>query len=187
MSDLIDNQDGSYSYEFEAGKPTKLVKESDLQGHKSASQQRETALMSQLAEANRLHDEEHQNFLKEQTARQTFEATAREVEAHRTMAKDWESKHMAEAESHTKTKEQLLGRTKSHMAMLYGVDEETLKDKTLEDLSNLEKAYQLVGAKGGKKPNFDGSGGGAVGGKPPESNDERLDRILEEAKSRNKR
>lgn len=183
-----DNKDGTYSYEVEPGKPTRFVKEPDLLALKESSERKQSEFMSQLAEANRIKDETHQNFLKEKAAKEQFEVIAKEVEVHKAKSTEWENKHKELLAANQKLQEQYLNRTKSHIALMYGVDSAILKDKTMEDLSSIESAYQIVGgSKTAKKPSFDGSAGGDIGGKVTESNDERLDRILTDAKERNRK
>jgi len=156
------NEDGSYNFNID-GKSVRTVKESDLLAVKGGAEKKEGELLSQIAEANRLKDESHNLYLQEQTAREQFEEQAKESPTLKTKVGELETQLSATLESRKQLEEELLGMRRTHLAAQYKVSEESLKDKSMDQLRNLEDALKLVG---GRKPaNYDigpqGVGAGA--------------------------
>jgi len=156
------NEDGTINIMVD-GKVIKHVKESDLLAVKGGSEKKEGELLSQIAEANRLKDETHNQLLQEQAAKEQLEEQAKEGATLKPKVGELETQLNAAQESRKQLEEELLGMKRSHLAVQYKVSEESLKDKDMNQLRNLEDALQLVGNKG-KPAKYDiGPSGVGVG------------------------
>jgi len=162
------NQDGTFTISLD-GKDTKLVKESDLLAVKGASEtartEYETNLAkhhTDLAEANRLKDEEHQQLLQERSAKELAETQATEGATFKTKVGELETKLTAAEDGRKQLEEELLGTKKSTLITFYHVKEDALKDKDLPQLRSMEDTLKIVGIPSGKPANYDGGGGGGT-------------------------
>lgn len=161
------NKDGSVDLPIE-GKPIRFVKEADLLAVKGGAEEKqkewvakETSYTSQVSEAARLRDEAHQNFLKAQAEKEqlaaqykdydTFKGKVGELEKSLTEHKTSLQKHQLELASIIKA--DLISK---------GAKEESLKDKTLDQLRNLQEASKIFGTPR-KGANYDGGGNGTDG------------------------
>lgn len=174
MPDLtyIANQDGSIIAKIE-GQDVKFVKESDLlavkggsESYKTAAEAEKTGLMTELAEANRLKGEEHNTVLQERTAKEQAEEKAKVADTLTTRVSELETENADHKTAREKLEEELLGKTRTILTTIYGVSEDTLKDKDKDQLRNLEEASKVLGKKGGPA-NFDTKGAGVGGGPTP--------------------
>lgn len=165
----ITNADGSVTIKME-GKDTKFVKESDLLTVKGASEQvrkeyedKVTKYQTDLAEANRKHDELHQTLLQKDAALEQLQTKAEEHDTLTTKVGELQSQLSAADENRRKTEEELLGIKRSTFSTTYKVDPEKVKEMSLDQLREAEKNFNLVGFQ--SNPNqparYDGGGGGS--------------------------
>ena len=188
---LAFNQDGSVAIPVD-GKPVRFVKESDLlavKGSKEKLEQewgtKETTFNTKLAEANRLHEESHQQFLQAQAAKEQLAEQYKDYDTHKSRVGELE----IELGSH---KEKLIGYEKElsermRQALIgAGASEESLKEKDLNQLRNLEEAAKVFGRELKPRPaNYDNGKQGGVSA--PETPLDRAKRILEENEERGHR
>lgn len=185
-TNLTFNNDGSIDLPID-GKPVRYVKESDLLAVKGGAESKvkeweneKTQFQTQLAEANRLRDETHQNLLKVQAEKEQLVQRYNDYDATKTKVGGLEKELGSHKESVGKYEKELTNRIKTNL-LSYGAKEDALKDKTLDQLRNLEEAAKLFGDGNKIRPaRFDGGTGGASGGSTPESPTDRAKRILEE-------
>ena len=178
------NDDGSVNITVD-GQSVRYVKESDLLNVKGGSEAKareweteKASYNTQLAEANRLRDETHQQLLEERAARERLTQSQADYDALKTKAGELESQLGSAKESVSKYEAELAGRLRATLISGYGASEEAIKEKSLEQLRNLEEAAKVfgTGSKGSRPANFDG-GSGSNGA--PESSEERARRIIE--------
>lgn len=169
VKDLTANSDGSFSASVD-GKSIRLVKESDLLAVKGASEQDKKAhesqtskLMTELAEANRLRDDEHNKVLQEQAAKEQLVKEAKEAAILKAKVGEFESKLNTEISGHNATKESLLGLMKDRFVNIYRVAPDKVKGMSLEQLRDAEKVLALAGVRGTVSANYDGGAGGGSG------------------------
>lgn len=185
------NQDGSVDLPLE-GKSVRFVKEADLLAVKGGVQNREkewsnkeASFNTQLAEANRLREETHQNLLRTQAERDNLKEQYKDYDTHKTRVGELETELGSHKERLTKTETALAERMRQALAGA-GASEESLKDKTLDQLRSLEEAAKVFGREVKAKPaNYDGGKQG--GGSAPESSLDRAKRILEEHEAQGRR
>jgi len=181
------NADGSISIPV-SGIPTRYVKESDLLAVKGSSETKvrewegkESQLNTNLAEASRLREESHNQLLQERAAKEQLQGKYNDYDTIKTKVGELETSLNASKEVVGKHEIELAGRIRTSLMATYNVAEETLKDKDLSQLRNLEDAAKIIGP--GKntnnKPKYDAAGG-LGGGSTPETPTERANRILEE-------
>jgi len=180
------NTDGSIDIPV-SGQPVRFVKESDLLAVKGGSETKarewETEKVSfntQLAEANRLREESHSLLLQERAAKEQLEKTQPDYDTVKTKVGELETEIGSHKESIGKHEKEIAGRI--HQSLIAsGASEESLKDKDLSQLRNLEEAAKVFGGNKVVKPaNYDGGPGGPGGGSVPETPLDRANRILEE-------
>ena len=159
------NQDGSVTIKID-GKDVKFVKEADLGAVKVQLKDKETevtGLQTKLADANAKYDTEHQTVLQERAAKEQFETSAKESEAHKTKIGELETE-MANLKTvsggHITN---LTERVRTTLVDGYKVDAEKIKDMSLDDLVKAEQTLQLTGVKP-NPANYDGKGAGGGGG-----------------------
>jgi len=182
------NEDGSINLPTgDENKPAKWVKESDLLAVKGGSETKvkewetkETSYQTQLAEANRLREESHQNLLKEQAAKEQLLSKYQDYDATKVKVGELEKTIGSHKESVTKYEKELGDRIRVALVG-HGATEEQLKDKNIDQLRNLEEAAKLFNINGNKKAKYDGGGGG---GTPAENPLDRAKRIIEESETR---
>jgi len=182
------NADGSINIPVN-GTPTKYVKESDLLAVKGSSESKvrewegkESQLNANLAEANRLREESHNQLLQERAAKEQLQGKYNDYDTIKTKVGELETELNTSKEAVGKHETELAGRIRTGLVATYNVAEDTLKDKDLSQLRNLEDAAKLIGPGKAevKKPNYDGGAGGPGGGSAPETPTDRANRILEE-------
>ena len=166
--DFAVNQDGSFTVSLD-GKPVKLVKESDLLAVKGGAESKEAGYLTQLANANGEKGTAHAKWLEAQAAKEAVEAKLKELEPFKLQYEEAGKKLTAAEAGSKQLRDRLLGIMKTTLMSQYGVKEDLLKDKALEDLEKLSEAAKILvtGSKGnGKTPaNFDAAGGnGGAGG-----------------------
>ena len=164
------NNDGSISIEADGGKHVRYVKESDLLAVKGAAEQAKSShetqtskLMTDLAEAKRLHDEEHNRLLQEQAAKEQLLKDAQEAATLKAKVGEYETKLSAAETSRSDYEKNLLDLLKERFATVYKVAPDKVKDMSLVQLRDAEKVLQLTGAGGSKPANYDGGAGGTGG------------------------
>jgi len=180
------NNDGSIDIPVD-GKPVRFVKESDLLAVKGGAESKvkeweneKSKLLTQVAEANRLRDESHTNLLQAQATKEQLEARYSDYDTHKTRVSELEKELGSHKENIGKAEKELADRIRANL-LGYGAKEDSLKDKTLDQLRNLEEAAKLFGNnKGGKPARYDGGTGGPAGGGVPEAPIDRARRIIEE-------
>ncbi|KKN74198.1 hypothetical protein LCGC14_0392840 [marine sediment metagenome] len=168
LTDMVKVKDGAEA----AGKG--FDKEKDAWAGK------ETKFNTDLAEANRIKDETHQELLKASAATEQIE---KERGVHETT-----KSRVTELETETGSQKENIGKLEAEVTKRItqnlignGAAEEALKDKTLEQLRNLDEAAKILGnGNKVKQPaNYD-KDGGAGEGNVAETAVERATRILEE-------
>lgn len=147
------------------GRKPKMVPESDLIAAKRGLEKQIDELKSTHTEESKglktQFDTEHSEHLKSQaeverlnTQLQASSATADEL----SKSKDDLTKLQ---ESYTKLQEAAKSNKVDLLVTKFGVDNEQIKEKTMDELGHLEEALTLVGAKPGQKTRFDTGSGGA--------------------------
>ena len=140
------NKDGSIDIPVE-GKPIRFVKESDLLAVKGGAEEKakewvtkESTYSNQISEVTKLRDEAHQNFLKAQAEKEQLVGQYKDYDTHKARVGELEK----DIENHKKSlksyQEELASRVKNSLLSL-GAKEESLKDKSLDQLRSLEEAY----------------------------------------------
>lgn len=188
---LTFNQDGSVELPVE-GKPTRFVKESDLlavKGSKEKSEQdweqEKGKFQTDLAEANRLREESHQQLLQTQAERDNLTEQYKDYDTHKTRVGELETEIGSGKEKLTGYEKELAERMRQALVGA-GATEDSLKDKTLDQLRNLEEAARVFGREVKAKPaNYDG--GKPSGGTVSEAPLDRARRILEEVEEKGHR
>lgn len=175
------NKDGSVDLPVE-GKPIRFVKETDLLAVKGGAETKEREWVAkeqtyttQLTEATRLRDETHQNFLRAQAEKEQLVTQYKDYDTFKTKVGELEKSVKEHQTSLQKHQEELAITYKTEL-ISKGVKEESLKDKTLDQLRNLREAAKLFSGTIPKGANFDRGTGG--GGSVPESQTERAHRII---------
>ena len=174
--------DGAFSVLVDK-KPTRLVKESDLLAVKESSGSKakewdteRATFTSKLEESSKAQETIRQSLLQEQAAKEAVVAKYADYDTWKTKVGELDKTLLEHKTSLQKHQEELTSRIKSGL-MSAGVKEESLKDKNLDQLRNLEEAARLFAGNQQKKPaNYEGGTGG--GGSAPESNFERAKRII---------
>ena len=180
------NDDGTINVNSD-GTVLKYVKESDLLAVKGGSQTKvkeweteKATFNTQLAEANRLRDEDHNSLLQERTVREQLEDKFKDYETHKARVGELETELNSHKEVVGKHEIELADRIRQTLIAVHGAHEDALKDKNLDQLRHLEEAAKVFGSNTGRLPRYDGGGGGPSGGGVPESSLDRARRILEE-------
>ena len=191
MVDFTFNKDGSVDLPVE-GKPLRFVKESDLLAVKGGIESKqkewdtkEATYNTQLAEANRLREESHQNLLKTQAEKEQIASKYNDYDTLKGKVGELEKNNATLTESSGKYEKELADRIKKELISLHGAKEDALKDKDLTQLRNIESAASIFGTNGHKKANYDGGAGS--GGGASESPLDRAKRIIEEHETKHGR
>jgi chromosome segregation ATPase len=185
------NQDGSVDLPID-GKPIRFVKEADLLAVKGGVTSKETAwetekaqFNTQLAEANRLREETHQTLLQTQAERDNLKEQYKDHDTYKTRVGELETELGSHKERLTSYEGMLVERMRQALVGA-GASEESLKDKTLDQLRSLEEAAKVFGREVKPQPaNYDGGKQG--GGSAPETPLDRAKRILEEHEAAGRR
>ena len=188
---LTFNQDGSVDIPVE-GKPIRFVKEADLLAVKGSKEKAEqgwetekTKFQTDLAEANRVREESHQQLLQAQAAKDQLAEQYKDYDTHKTRVGELETELGSNKEKLTGYEKEL-GERISQALIGAGATEESIKDKTLDQLRSLEEAAKVFGREVKARPaNYDG--GKAGGGGAPETALDRARRILEEHEAKGHR
>ena len=188
--DLNFNQDGSVDLPID-GKPIRFVRESDLLAVKGGSdaktkewENEKATFSTQLAEANRLRDETHQQLLQERASRELMTSKYSDYDTFKTKVGELEKELGTHKESVGKYEKELAGRIRHNLINIHGAKEDAIKDKDLTQLRNLEEAASLFGGKAPAKPaRYDGGSGGPAG-IGTESALDRAKRIIEESEKK---
>lgn len=177
------NNDGSIDIPVD-GKSIRFVKESDLLAVKGSSEAKvrewdneKASFNTQLAEANRLRDETHATLLQEQAAKELLVKTQADYDTHKRRVGELETEVGSHKESVGKLEKELTERLRHSLVNVYGASETAIKDKTLDQLRNLEDAARIIGPRV-KPAKYDGGPSGPGEGAPDELG--RAKRILEE-------
>jgi len=167
-NDLTFNSDGSIDVPVD-GKPLRYVKESDLLAVKGAKEKAEegwnterTTFNTNLAEANRVKEETHQQLLQSQAANEQLKTSQTEHDTLKTRVGELETETGSLKESIGKHETDIANRIRHTLTTYHGAAEDALKDKDLNQLRNVEEAAKIFGngSKGGKPANYDGGAGG---------------------------
>jgi len=188
---LTFNQDGSVDIPVE-GKTTRFVKEADLLAVKGSKEKIEQdwetekgKFQTDLAEANRLREESKQQLLQAQAERDNLTEQYKDYDTHKTRVGELETELGSHKEKLSQYESELAERVRQSLIGA-GATEESLKDKTLDQLRQLEDAAKVFGRDVKAKPaNYDGGKSG--GGTAPETPLDRARRILEEHEERGHR
>jgi len=182
------NSDGSIDIPV-SGKPTRFVKEADLLAVKGGSETKskeweneKSKFQTDIAEANRLRDETRQTLLTEQAAKELLVKQYSDYDTHKNRVGELETELGSVKESIGKYETELASRISASL-LGHGAKEEAIKDKTLDQLRNLEEAARIFGNGKSTIPipaRYDGGQGGSSGGSAPETPTDRANRILEE-------
>lgn len=186
------NTDGSIDLTVDE-KPIRFVKEADLLAVKGGAEGKakeweteKTKLQIDIAESNRLRDENHQSLLAAQAAKEQLETQHSDYDTNKTKVGELETEVGSNKENVGKLETELANRIRQNL-VARGALEDAIKDKTLEQLRNLEEAATLFGNGNPKKPipaRYDGGQGGPAGGSTPTNPTDRATRILEEHDAR---
>jgi len=147
------NQDGSIDFML-GGKAVRYAKESDLLAVKSAAEKQEkvwdnekTQFNTQLAEANRLRDETHQQLLQAQAASEQLAEQFKDYDTHKARVGELETELGSHRERLSGYEKEVTERIRQSL-LAAGVTEDNIKDKTLDQLKSLEDAAKVfVGLK----------------------------------------
>ena len=181
-------QDGAFSVMVDK-QPTRLVKESDLLSMKGANAERQTKwekeqadLTAKVAEATKVSETHRQTVLQEQALREQLSQKYGDYDTLKSRVGEQEKEIATHKATLQKHQEEMAGRVKSNLLLL-GASEESLKDKTLDQLRNLEDAAKMLGRtpQQPKSAQYDGGTGGTNGS---ETQMERAKRIIQEHESR---
>ena len=191
MTNMADtfNKDGSLDIPVD-GKPVRYVKESDLLAVKSGSETKQkewdgekVTFTTQVGDLTKLRDEAHANLLKEQAVREQLTEKYKDYDTHKNRVGELAKELETHKGTVGKYEKELTDRIKSSLIATYSIQEDTFKDKTLEQLRNIEETAKLIGKPAGAKPaNYD-KGGGGTGG-IVESRMDRAKRIIDEQEQR---
>ena len=166
------------------GKNARFVRETDLLAVKSGKEKSEkdwgterSKFQTDLAESIRLREESHSQLLQAQTANTTLTEQFKDHDTIKARVSELETNEATGKDVLTKLEADLTARISRNLINA-GATAEILKDKTLDQLRNLEEAAKIFGGNGGKPPSYDTGKGG--GGSAPESALDRAKRILAE-------
>lgn len=191
QTELTFNPDGSVVLPVD-GKKVRFVKESDLlavkggaEGKEKEWNDKEAGFNTQLAESNRLREETHQTLLQAQAERDSLKEQYQDYDTHKSRVGELETELGSHKEKLAITELALAQRM--HQALVgAGATEESLKDKTLDQLRSLEEAAKIFGREVVPKPaHYDNGKQGASGA--AETPLERAGRILDDAEARGHR
>lgn len=162
----------------------KMVPESDLLAVKVGAEKKEASLLTQVAEANRVKEETHNNLLAMQSAKEQIEEQLKEGVATKAQVDELQTKLTAAEQAVSNSETSLLDLKRTTVASLAGVDVSTLAGKTMDQLGSLEEALKLVGNK--PKPATLDIGGGGGGTVTPTTALEQAAAEIAEARSKSK-
>src|SRR4030042_700756 len=179
------NQDGSIDIAMD-GKPIRFVKESDLLAVKSGKEEatkswegERTKFQADLAEANRIREDAHNQLLQTQANSQKLLEQYKDYDTIKTRAGDLEKEVGSHKEKLSKNEKDLVTRITQNLISA-GAKEDQLKGKTLDQLKQLEMSADIFGRKATPARYDSSRGGGGVA----ESQLERATRILADAEEK---
>jgi len=192
LKDFAANQDGSFQVNAD-GKALRLVKESDLLAVKGASETKakeweterstfnseKSTYTAKLEESSKSSDTIRQQLLQEQAAKEKLAEQIKDHDALKTKAGELE-KQVGSHKELASTYEKELAERITNTLVSYGAKADSLKEKSLTQLRNLEEAARIIGNI--KQPKYDNGGGG--NGPITETPDARAHRIIEEQEKR---
>ncbi len=181
------NTDGSVDLPIN-GANVRFVKESDLLAVKGGSETKakeweveKSKFSTDLAEANRLREESHTEFLQERAAKEQLVTGYSDYDTFKTKVGELETELGSTKESFGKLQIELAERLRHNLITGHGATEEAIKEKSLDQLRSIEEAAKLLGAGSNvaKPANF---GGDRIPGDvtTPETSMDRAKRIIEE-------
>jgi len=139
----------------------KMVPEKDLLAVKVGAERKEAELLTQVAEANRVKEETHNNLLAMQAAKEQLETQLSEGTATKAQVDDLQAKLKTAEVSVSGLTNKLLDQKRAIIAS-YGVDVSTLVGKTQEQLDVWEEALKATGQKPIPARLDVGGGGGGI-------------------------
>ena len=173
-------QDGAFTISMDK-KPVRLVKESDLLAVKGSSEAKlnewnteRATLTSKVEESTKAQETVRQELLKEQALKEQLATKYKDYDTLTSRVGELTKELDTHKTSLQKHQEELTKRIKAQL-LTSGAMEESLRDKNLDQLRNLEEAARIFGSKG-KGANYDGGGGG--GNPNPETPFERAKRVV---------
>jgi chromosome segregation ATPase len=127
-----------------------------------------TKFNTDLAESNRVRDETHQQLLQTQAAKEQMEKRYGDYDTVKARVTELEAEVGSHKENIGKHEKELTGRIHQNL-LASGASEDAIKDKTLDQLRNLEEAAKLFAGKIGtpKPANYDGGPSGPGAGSIP--------------------
>ena len=139
-------------------------------------------LNTKLAEANRIKEESHQELLKGQAAAEQLQERYKDYDAFKAKAGELTTTVETHATTITNHEKELADRIRFTLINVYKVKEDSLKDKDLSQLRNLEESAKILGASVAvaAPAKYDGGPGGPGAGSAPEKDIDRAKRIIEE-------
>ena len=175
-------EDGAYTISIDK-KPVRLVEERHLLAIKGSSETKanewnteRTSLQAKLEESNKAHETTRQQVLQEQAAKEQLMEKYKDHDTLLTKVGELDKELSTQKTLLQQHQEELAIRLKAGL-LSYGASEESLKERTLDQLRNLEDAAKLLGKNFQKSATYDGGTGG--GGSAPETPTERARRILD--------
>ena len=184
------NQDGSVDIPVN-GVQTRFVKESDLLKVKASRDDtlkgleiEKSKFQADLDEANKQREELHKQVLQAQADREKLSEQYKDYDDHKNKVNELTKELNTHKEKITNYENELMDRIKQSL-ISFGASEDVVKDKSLEQLKNLEEAAKIFGSQSPKPANYDtGKVGGGTG---PESPIDRAIRILQENDDKGRR
>ena len=177
-------QDGAFEVMIDK-KAIRLVKETDLLSLKGANEERATkwdtervSNETKVKELANAHETTRQQLLQEQAAKEQLISKYKDYDTHVSRVGELTKEIDTNKSTLQKAHDELALRIKSSLTT-FGASEESLKDKNLDQLRNLEEAAKILGTPiKGKQARYDG---GPSGGNIPasETPTDRARRILE--------
>ena len=167
------NQDGSIKVKVD-GVESDYVLKTDLVNVKTASEaarkEYETAIAkhnTDLAEANRVHEDTRQKLLQEQARIEQLTTDTQETATLRTKVGELETTLSTTNQAKTNLEQEFLGMRRTAFGAKYKIDAEKVNAMSLDQLREAEKNFDTVGFNPAnpKPANYDGGDG--LGGQPP--------------------
>ena len=156
----------AYEHTLPDGTVIKVVPETDVMAVKAGTSKELDEMKSQVQIAKdqldavtKHRDETHSNLLQVQAAKEQLEEQIKEGVATKTQMEELQTKLTAEGQVVSSLNTRLLDLKRVNVSTAYGVDVNTLQEKTMEQLESLEEALKLVG-KPAKPATVDIAGGG---------------------------
>lgn len=146
-----------------AGQQPKMVPEADLIGLKKSLEGRIDKLEAEKSAALLKADQNYQDLLKERAALEQLKPNVERAAAAEKAVSDLQAQLDAATTGRKGLEDKLLETRRDYMVMKYAVPPESLANKSNEQLTTLEEALKLLGAKGpGRNYDLGGSSGGGT-------------------------